>query len=123
MGSIPAVNELAHVFGCRVTTLPMKYLRLPLEACFKSREIWNPILEKMEKCLAVWKRIYLSEGGGFTLIKSTLFSLPTYFLSLFPIPSSVAKRIENIQRDLLWGGMEDEFKYHLVNQQSICAPI
>ena len=84
----------------------MKYLGLPLGARFKSKEIWNPILEKMEKCLAGWKRMYLSKGGRITLIKSTLSSLPTYFLSLFPIQSSVANRIEKIQRDFfgeVWG--------------------
>ena len=58
----------------------------------------HPILEKMERRLAGWKRLYLSKGCRFTLIKSTLSNLPTYFLSLFPIPTSVAKRIEKLQR-------------------------
>ena len=74
----------------------MKYLGLPLGAKFKDKTIWNPILEKMEKRLAGWKSLYLSKGGRVTLIKSTLSNLPTYFLSLFPIPASVAKRIEKL---------------------------
>jgi hypothetical protein len=74
----------------------MKYLGLPLDACFKSREMWNPILEKR---LAGWKKHYLSMGGRLTLIKSTLSSLPMYFLSLFPIPFSIDKRIEKVQMD------------------------
>ena len=77
----------------------------------------------MERRLAGWKRSYLSKEGRLTLIKSTLSSLPTYFLSLFPIPSSVAHRIEKLQRDFLWGGLGDEFKYHFVNWHTICAPI
>jgi hypothetical protein len=40
--------------------------------------------------------MYLSMGGHLTLLKSTLSNLPTYFLSLFPIPAEVAKRIEKI---------------------------
>ena len=32
------------------------------------------------------------------LIKSTLSSLPTYFLSLFPIPIDVANHIEQLQQ-------------------------
>ena len=56
----------------------------------------KPILEKMERRLAEWKRLYLSKGGRVTLIKSTLSNFPTYFLSLFPIPAIVANRIEKL---------------------------
>ena len=62
----------------------------------------------MERRLAGWKRLYLSKGGKVTLIKSTLSSLPTYFLSLLPIPAKVAKRIEKLQRDFLWSGIGDD---------------
>uniref|UniRef100_A0A2N9FS98 Reverse transcriptase zinc-binding domain-containing protein n=1 Tax=Fagus sylvatica TaxID=28930 RepID=A0A2N9FS98_FAGSY len=123
VGPVSDVEDLAHVLGGRTASLPMKYLGLPLGARYKSKEIWNPILEKMERRLAGWKRSYLSKGGRLTLIKSTLSSLSTYFLSLFSIPSSVAHQIEKLQRDFLWGGLGDEFKYHLVNWHAICTPI
>jgi hypothetical protein len=32
----------------------------------------------------------------------------------------VVKRIEKIQRDFLWGGVGDEFKFHLVNWSNVC---
>jgi hypothetical protein len=60
---------------------------------------------KLEWRLSGWKSLYLSKGGKMTLIKSTLSSLPTYFLSLFPIPVNVALHIDKIQRDFLWGGV------------------
>ena len=100
--------------GCKTSKLPMKYLGLPLGAKFKSKVIWNPIIEKMERRLAGWKRIYLSKGGRLTLIRSTLSNLSTYFLPLFPIPADVATRIEKIQRNFLWGTTEEVAKIHLV---------
>jgi hypothetical protein len=57
------------------------------------------------------------------LIKSTLSSVPTYFLSLLPLLVSVAIRMDKIQRDLLWEGMGEEKKYHLVNWNQICQTI
>jgi len=39
------------------------------------------------------------------LIKSTLSSLPTYFMSLFPIPVDVTNCIEQLQRNFLWSGL------------------
>jgi hypothetical protein len=61
--------------------------------------------------------------GSITLIKSTLSNVPTYYLSLFPIPVGVANRIEKLQWEFLWGGIGDKFKFHLVNRSKICTPI
>jgi hypothetical protein len=80
---------LARILGCRVLSLPMKYLGLPLAASSKAKPIWNGIIEKVECCLVSWKRLYLSKRGRITLIKSILFNLPTY-LSLFSLLPSVA---------------------------------
>ena len=90
VGVVNNIDLFLVVLGCKQGSLPMKYLGLLLGAKFKDKTIWNPILEKMEKRLAGWKSLYLSKGGRVTLIKSTLSNLPTYFLSLFPIPASVA---------------------------------
>jgi hypothetical protein len=57
------------------------------------------------------------------LLKSMLFNLPTYYLSLFPIPVRVANRLDKIQRDFPWGGIGDEVKFHLVNWNMICTPL
>ena len=56
-------------------------------------------------------------------MKSTLSNLPTFFLSLFPIPAIVANRIERFQRNFLWGSLGDDPKIHLVKWASVHAPI
>ena len=44
-------------------------------------------------------------------------------MSLFPIPISVALRIDKIQRDFLWGRMGEGKKFHLVNWSQVCQPL
>uniref|UniRef100_A0A2N9IN79 DUF3752 domain-containing protein n=1 Tax=Fagus sylvatica TaxID=28930 RepID=A0A2N9IN79_FAGSY len=114
VGEVPFFEELVGILGCHTASLPMKYLGLPLGATYKETSIWNPIIERMEKHLAGWKRLYLSKGGKVTLIKSTLSSLSTYFLSLFPIPVRDANRLEKLQREFLWCEMGESTKFHLV---------
>jgi hypothetical protein len=94
---------------------------LPLGARFKDKACWNGVVEKSVRTLASWKRSYLSKGGRIALIKSTLSNLPTYLLSLLPIPIAVVKRLESIQCDFLWGGMGERFKFHLVNWRKVCT--
>ena len=115
MGAVHNIELLVAVLGYKQGSLPMKYLGLPLGAKFKDMTIWNPILEKMERKLASLKKLYISKGGRVTLIKSALSNLPTYFLSLFPIPASVANQITRLQRNFLWSGLGDKPKFHLVN--------
>ena len=67
--------------------------------------------------------LYLSKGGKVTLIKSTISSLPTYFLSLLPLPAKVANRMEKLQRDFLWSGINGEPKLHLVSWAQVCKSL
>ena len=75
MGVVPNFEMLVDALGCKQGLLPMKYLGLPLGAKWKDRVVWNPIIEKVERRLAGWKRLYLSKEGRLTLIKSTLSNL------------------------------------------------
>ena len=85
VGVVPNIADMVDVLECKQGSFPMKYLGLLLGANVRDSSIRNPIIEKMERRLAGWKRLYLSKGGKDTLIKSTFSNLPTYFLFLFPI--------------------------------------
>jgi hypothetical protein len=101
----------------------MKYLGLPLGMHYKDNTIWNGMIETSERTLAGWKLGLLSKGGRPTLIKSTLSNLLTYLLSLFPIPSSVANRLEKLQRNFLWDSTNEATKFHLIKWFLVCSPV
>ena len=120
VGRVENIDDLALDFGCRVGSLPSTYLGLLLGALFKSISVWNGVKECFRKRLPMWKRQYLSKGGRATLIRSTLSNLPIYFMSLLRLPSSVRRRLEQIQRYFLWGGGILERKPHLVRWEVVC---
>uniref|UniRef100_A0A2N9IM47 Reverse transcriptase zinc-binding domain-containing protein n=1 Tax=Fagus sylvatica TaxID=28930 RepID=A0A2N9IM47_FAGSY len=96
VGVVDCTQSLADLLCCRVGTLPMLYLGMPLGAKYKALNVWNSVLEKIERRLASWQTLYLSKGGRLTLLKMLL------------------QRIEKLQRNFLWGGMGDARKYHLL---------
>ena len=55
VGEVNNLVALANILHCKVGSLPMKYLGMPLGTSFKTTSIWNLILEKMEKKLSRWK--------------------------------------------------------------------
>lgn len=71
------------------------------------------LLERMERKLTRWKKFYL-RPEGLMLCKSTLCSLSIDNLTSFTIPINVANRIKKLQRNFIWGGMIEAFKFHLV---------
>ena len=103
MGEVSNAKELARMVRCKVASLPSTYLSLPLGASLKSLPIWDVVGKRFQKRLVIWKRQYLSKGGRLTLIKSTLSSLPIYYMSLFIIPHKESLRLEKLQIDFLWG--------------------
>nr|XP_016449022.1 PREDICTED: uncharacterized protein LOC107774064 [Nicotiana tabacum] len=108
INKVPEMEHLALILGGEVGSLPAIYLGMPLGAKSKSKLIWNSVIEKCEKKLARWKFQYLSLGGRLTLINSDLDSLPTYMMSLFPIPAGVTERLDRLRRSFLWQGNKEK---------------
>ncbi|WMV49679.1 hypothetical protein MTR67_043064 [Solanum verrucosum] len=113
INNVDNMSRLAETLGCQVDALPTKYLGLPLGAKNKELEVWNVVLERCERKLAKWKSQYLSLGGRVTLIKSVLDGLPTYMMSLFPIPKNIEKKINRLRRTFLWQGNKEKGGYNL----------
>lgn len=44
-------------------------------------------------------------------------------MSLSPLTAGVAICIEKLHRDFLWGGIDEEFKYQMVNWSKVYSPV
>ena len=74
------VESIKDTLGCSISSLPIKYLGIPLGANPRSVETWRPVIDKIKKKLCGWKRKILSRAGRLTLIKSVINNLPIYYL-------------------------------------------
>ncbi|WMV49892.1 hypothetical protein MTR67_043277 [Solanum verrucosum] len=81
---------------------------MPLGSDHKAGKIWDGIIEKTEKKLAIWKSQYLSLGGRVTLINSILDSLPTYVMPFFRTTNRIVEVLDALRRNFLWQGKSVE---------------
>lgn len=105
---------LANILGCKVSSLPMKYLDLPSGATLKAKSIWDGVLEKIERKLAGWNNCLgrrRREGGLRCLSHLLTFSL-------CPFPAGVASYWEVLLP--LFG---DKVKLHIICWDKVCSPI
>ena len=121
VGDVENLEVLTAELGCRIGTLPLAYLGLPLGMRQNSLQVWDGVEERFRKRLALWKRQYISKRGRLTLIKSTLSNMAIYTMSLFRIPKGVKSRLEKIQREFLWGWGNLDRKIHLVKWGTVCT--
>ena len=57
VGDVGNIAALAEILYCKVGSLPMSHLSMPLVASFKEKSVWNSVLEKMECRLVGWKKL------------------------------------------------------------------
>ena len=113
------VTFMAESLGCEVGQWPTKYLGMPLGGNPCCGDFWEPVISKVAKRLDGWKRVFLSKKGRLTLIEVVLLVIPTYYLSLFRMPSGVIKEVEKIMRNFLWKGVDGDGGDHLVSWKEV----
>lgn len=47
VGPVHNLEELDAILGCGIQAMPGSYLGLPLRAKYKSKQIWDPMIEKV----------------------------------------------------------------------------
>ena len=116
------IASLNHKLKCMVSSLPTSYLGIPLGANPQRIETWKPIINKIKKKLNGWKINLLSRAGRLTLIKAALNNLPIYYLGLFKMPKSVAKKIISLQLKKFWGLKDHGSAMPLISWEIIHKP-
>lgn len=114
------IESLAWILGYKICSLLASYLGLPLGASYKSKMIWELVINRISARLNSWKAPMLSKCGRLTLVKATLAVMPNCFLSFLTILSSIASRMETLFRNFLWNDSAEKHRYHLVNWNSCC---
>ncbi|XP_016206044.1 uncharacterized protein LOC107646370 [Arachis ipaensis] len=116
------VRSTCNLLGCKEATLLVCYLGIPLGANPRLIKTWNPIIDKVEEKLSLWKSKILNKAGKLVLIKAVLCSLSVYYLSLYKMPKVVAEKLISLQRRFLWSKEDGRNGMALVSWDVVQTP-
>jgi hypothetical protein len=85
-------TNLMEVFLGKYSSLPEKYLGLPLHYRNVKRIALQPIIKKINNRLAGWKGRLLSKAGRETLVKFVLSAQPIYHLTVSQLKNGCCKQ-------------------------------
>jgi hypothetical protein len=109
-------------YNFTMLTTCFRYLGLYLTIGLQKSVDWNWLLSKMEKKIDLWCNRWLSLGGHFILVKSTLESLHVYWMSLATIQCTILNKIRIIMFNFLWSGNMDSSHFHLCRWDTLAKP-
>lgn len=92
VGYFGDLSQFSSVLGCYSGTLPTTYLGLPLGDKRGGVAKWDKVIDRIIARLPGWQKTLLSKSCKITLINNVLASFPVYYMSLFVMHVSVAKK-------------------------------
>lgn len=123
--NVPATDQswVKAVMGCKQSTFPVTYLGMPLTLKRPNKQLFVPLIERIEKRLTGWQSKMLSRGGRLELLQTVLSSVPVYYMICFKVPKWVLIRIDRARRSFLWGRSNSQSRgISLCNWELVCLP-
>lgn len=112
----------ANMLNCKLGTLPMKYLGIPVSDSILGLGAFQGVTNRMIKRLDPWKGKFMISGGKLILTNTCLSNLPMYVMGFYMLPKGTHVKMDSIRSKFFWQGAGDAFKYHMAKWVSISKP-
>jgi hypothetical protein len=100
--SIELASDLASILGCPVSSLPQTYLGLPLSDHKLPAAALEFLSFKISKRIPGWRTSLLPIGERLTLTTAVLSALPSFAMSVLPIPKGTLSKMDRPRRAMFW---------------------
>ncbi|XP_075504628.1 uncharacterized protein LOC142542068 [Primulina tabacum] len=100
-------NNVSSILGVNSPLDTGKYLGLPSLIGRRKKMVFSYIKERIWSRIQSWKNKPLSKAGREILIKAVAQAIPSYCMSVFLLPVSIAKEIQRMLNSFWWGSKKD----------------
>lgn len=114
------VGEITRETGFAAGSFPFKYLGGPISPHRLQVSQFSPLLHKLEAAVQSWVGKHLSFAERLELLRSVLYGMVQFWISIFPLSETVIMRIIRICRNFLWSGNIQNSHSALVAWNNVC---
>ncbi|KAE8780094.1 hypothetical protein D1007_46766 [Hordeum vulgare] len=113
---------IADNLNCRLASIPVSYLGMPLAECRILVSGLDPLMSRVASRAEPWCGRFTSKGTKTILIVSNLSSPPMYIMGMYILPESVHSSFDKELARLFWQAGDGRPKYHMVKWADMCFP-
>ncbi|CAA7020346.1 unnamed protein product [Microthlaspi erraticum] len=110
------------LFNLKVSSLPIRYLGLPLSSKQLTVADCDPLLVLIKRKLDSWSNELLSLAGRLSLLSSVIAGIVGFWTSAFILPRRVIRKINILSSSFLWHGKTGIASGAKVAWNSLCFP-
>jgi hypothetical protein len=115
-------RRVANMLNYRLGKFPITYLGQPISDKPLRIADWEFLLELVGHRVDPWQGLFLGEAGCLELTNSCLSSLPLFVMSLYLLHDGTHKGMDRPRARFFWEGVEEKWKYHMVDWVTVCKP-
>ncbi|KAG2315070.1 hypothetical protein Bca4012_065873 [Brassica carinata] len=101
--------------------LPVRYLGVPFSPRKMKRSDFHPLLDKISARFNSWMMKHLSFAGRFQLIQTVIYSIISFWASMFIIPNKCVRILEKMCGSFLWNGVPDTGRGAKISWEFVCT--
>ncbi|GKV37600.1 hypothetical protein SLEP1_g45612 [Rubroshorea leprosula] len=112
---------LAEKFGFKISTLPVRYLGVPLITGKLAKKDLRPLVSKITEIMSSWAAKHLSFAGRLQLISSVIQGITNSWCFVFILPKGIIKEVEKICGAFLWNNETCSARGAKVSWLHVCS--
>jgi hypothetical protein len=115
-------HRVADMLNCKLGSLPMKYLGLPMSDRPLRVADWCFLPEQVGHRVDPWQGLFLAAAGRLELTNSYLSSLPMFAMGIYLLHDATHLAMDRPRSRFFWEGVGNKRKYHMVDWATVCKP-
>jgi hypothetical protein len=116
-------ERTTQTLGCELTRFPIRYLGLQLALRPLTKAEWQPMLDRVIKCVPSWQRGLIRREGRLVLVNSVVAARTVHQMVVAEAPVWLLEEINKWMRAFFWAGKDEvQGGQCLVAWKTICKP-